>query len=112
MRESVCKPVFHFSWDDCSFPCKGSVQHFSHRAKHLDSLPTPLDSLERAYQIGKDAGLRYVYLGNVPGTKSESTFCYKCNKTLIERIGYTIAFNHIMDSKCPDCGTEIAGFGL
>jgi pyruvate formate lyase activating enzyme len=48
----------------------------------------------------------------VPGAKSENTFCYHCGRMLIHRIGYTIAANGIENSKCPDCGTKIAGFEL
>ena len=39
--------------------------------------------LERAYKIGKEAGLRYIYVGNVPGSKYENTFCYNCGEELI-----------------------------
>jgi pyruvate formate lyase activating enzyme len=53
-----------------------------------------------------------VYLGNVPGTDGESTYCYNCHTKLIGRVGYRITTNQIKDSKCPNCGTEIAGFGL
>ncbi|UCC97183.1 MAG: AmmeMemoRadiSam system radical SAM enzyme [Phycisphaerales bacterium] len=88
------------------------ISRFHPQYKYLDSLATPLSSLERAFDIGKSAGLHYVYLGNVPGTKSESTFCYKCGRMLIERIGYTITGNSVSDSKCPDCGTQIAGYEL
>jgi len=88
------------------------ISRFHPQYKYLDSLPTPLDSLERAYEIGQSAGLHYVYLGNVPGSKTESTFCYNCGRMLIERIGYKIAVNNIQESRCPDCGTEIAGFEL
>lgn len=88
------------------------ISRFHPQYKHLDSMPTPMSSLERAYEIGQSAGIRYVYLGNVPGSKAESTFCYQCGRMLIERIGYRIGANHIKDSKCPDCGTMIAGFEL
>jgi len=88
------------------------ISRFHPQYKFLDSVPTPLESLERAEQIGKAAGLHYAYLGNVPGAKSESTFCYKCGKMLIERFGYHITTNHITNSCCPDCGTKIAGFEL
>jgi pyruvate formate lyase activating enzyme len=88
------------------------ISRFHPQYKYLDSVPTPVSSLERAYQIGKSAGLHYIYLGNVPGAKSESTFCYKCGGMLIERLGYRIAANNIKNSRCPDCGTEIAGFEL
>jgi pyruvate formate lyase activating enzyme len=86
------------------------ISRFHPQYKYLSSTPTPLSSLERAYEIGRFAGLHYVYLGNVPGAKSEGTFCYKCGKLLIERLGYHIAANHVKNSCCPDCGTEIAGF--
>ena len=88
------------------------ISRFHPQYKYLDSLPTPLGSIERALEIGRSAGLHYVYLGNVPGSKFESTFCHNCGRMLIERIGYRIATNSIQDSKCPDCETEIAGFEL
>jgi len=88
------------------------ISRFHPQYKYLDSVPTPLDSLEKAFEIGKSAGLHYIYLGNVPGGKTESTFCYNCGRMLIERIGYRIVGNFIKDSKCPDCGTKIAGFEL
>jgi pyruvate formate lyase activating enzyme len=88
------------------------ISRFHPQYRYMDSAPTPISSLERAEQIGKEAGVRYVYLGNVPGAKWESTFCYNCGKVLIERVGYTIAGNHIVKSCCPDCSTKIAGFGL
>lgn len=88
------------------------VSRFYPQYKYTDSEPTPLESMQRAYEIGKAAGLRYVYLGNVPGTDGENTYCYNCHTKLIERVGYRIVANRIKDSKCPKCGTEIAGFGL
>jgi len=88
------------------------ISRFHPQYKYLDSVATPASSLERAEQIGKAAGLHYVYLGNVPGAKSESTFCYNCGRMLIERVGYHIAANHIKNSCCPDCGVKIAGFEL
>ncbi len=88
------------------------ISRFHPQYKYLDSFATPAESLQRAEQIGKAAGLHYIYLGNVPGAKSESTFCYNCGQMLIERIGYRIAANHIKDSCCPECGVKIAGFEL
>ncbi|MFZ0034997.1 MAG: AmmeMemoRadiSam system radical SAM enzyme [Sedimentisphaerales bacterium] len=88
------------------------ISRFHPQYKYLDSVSTPAEALERAEAIGKAAGLHYVYLGNVPGSKSESTFCYKCGRILIERFGYHMAANNIKNSCCPDCGTKIAGFEL
>jgi pyruvate formate lyase activating enzyme len=87
------------------------ISRFYPQYKYTDSQPTPVRTMRRAEEIGKAAGLRYVYLGNVPGDKSESTHCYNCGRMLIERMGYTIVANRIKDSKCPDCGVAIAGFG-
>ncbi|MDD5326323.1 MAG: AmmeMemoRadiSam system radical SAM enzyme [Phycisphaerae bacterium] len=88
------------------------ISRFHPQYKYQDSAPTPMKALERAERIGKEAGLHYVYTGNVPGSKSESTFCYNCGRVLIERIGYQISANHIKNCCCPDCETKIAGFGL
>jgi pyruvate formate lyase activating enzyme len=88
------------------------ISRFHPQYKYVDSAATPLKALERAGEIGKEAGLHYVYLGNVPGSKSESTFCYSCGRVLIERVGYRIMANHIENCCCPDCGVKIAGFEL
>jgi pyruvate formate lyase activating enzyme len=88
------------------------ISRFYPQYKLLDSEPTPMETLERAYQIGRAAGLHYVYLGNVPGSKTEKTLCFKCGKLLIDRIGYRILSNVIKDKTCPDCGAKIAGFEL
>jgi pyruvate formate lyase activating enzyme len=88
------------------------VSRFHPMYKYQGPVSTPIQSLERAYEIGKAAGLHYVYMGNVPGSRTESTFCYKCGRILIERTGYQIRANHLKKSCCCDCGTEVAGFEL
>jgi pyruvate formate lyase activating enzyme len=88
------------------------ISRFHPQYKYQDSVSTPVSGLEHAEQIGRAAGLHYVYLGNVPGSKSESTFCYSCGKPLIERVGYRILANHVKESLCPDCGAKIAGFEI
>ncbi|UCF43037.1 MAG: AmmeMemoRadiSam system radical SAM enzyme [Planctomycetota bacterium] len=88
------------------------ISRFHPQYKYQDSVSTPISSLEHAEQIGKAAGLHYVYLGNVPGSKSESTYCYDCGRVLIERVGYRILANHVKESSCPDCGAKIAGFEI
>jgi len=88
------------------------ISRFHPQYKYTDSAPTPLSTLRRAYDIGTEAGLHYVYLGNVPGAEFESTFCCNCGRILIERVGYRIAANHIENSCCPDCGARIAGVNL
>jgi pyruvate formate lyase activating enzyme len=71
--------------------------------------PTPIEKLEEAYKIAKDAGLKYVYIGNVPGHKGENTYCPNCGKIVVKRIGYEILENNIKDGKCKFCGYKIVG---
>ena len=76
---------------------------------YLASWPaTSLEDLEKAYKIGKKAGLYYVYIGNLPSEK-ENTYCPNCQKLLIRREGYFIWENHLSANKCPFCQTKIAG---
>jgi pyruvate formate lyase activating enzyme len=88
------------------------ISRFIPQYKYLDAHPTPVATIELAERIGKEAGLHYVYPGNIPGAKSESTFCHNCGKLLIERHGYHIAQNLIENSACPSCKTSIPGYQL
>jgi pyruvate formate lyase activating enzyme len=71
--------------------------------------PTPVSTLERNRQIAMEAGLEYVYIGNVPGHEGERTYCPRCKKLLIFRQGYSIGEVHIAKGKCKFCGKPIAG---
>ncbi len=77
--------------------------------KMTDHGPTPVTSLEDAYNTGKKAGLRYVYTGNAPGLESENTFCHSCGKLLVERVAYNVKTYFTKNGECPDCGTELYG---
>jgi len=73
---------------------------------------TPAATLIRAYDIGRAAGLRYVYPGNLAGAVGdrESTICPGCAATLVTRTGYTIGEVRVTaEGACPDCGHAIAG---
>lgn len=73
---------------------------------------TPVDTLQRAAEIGQEAGLRYVYAGNLPGRVGsyEDTFCPSCGKRLVQRRGYVIFdYQVTAEGKCPGCGASIAG---
>lgn len=74
-----------------------------------DAPPTPSSTLKRAYQIGKDKGLDYVYEGNLG--EGENTFCPSCGRLLVNRNYFTIN-NRIRDDKCPYCGEKIRGVGI
>lgn len=71
--------------------------------------PTPVSTLQTACRIAADAGLLYVYSGNVSHGASENTLCPKCRELLIERSGFTLRANRLVDGKCPDCGEPIEG---
>lgn len=87
------------------------ISRFFPGYKLQDVPPTPVTTLRRAQEIGLDAGLRYVYVGNVPG--EENTMCHACHRLLIRRAGYSILENHVLpNGYCPDCGTPVAGVGM
>jgi pyruvate formate lyase activating enzyme len=76
----------------------------------LTSLPpTPISTLEKAYKIAKKVGLKYVYIGNVPGHPYENTYCPYCQKLLIKRMGFSVLENNIVDGSCKFCKRKIAG---
>ncbi|MBW6520054.1 MAG: AmmeMemoRadiSam system radical SAM enzyme [Desulfoarculaceae bacterium] len=77
--------------------------------KMTDRPPTSVQSLQRARDIGLAAGLKFVYEGNVPGSGGENTSCPSCQAGLINRFGYTIKDNRIVDGRCPQCAEPIAG---
>lgn len=88
------------------------ISRFHPTYKLMDRPSTPAESIHQARRIGLEAGLRYVYSGNLPGDTGENTLCYNCGHTLIERWGYHISKNVITEGKCPECGATIDGIGL
>lgn len=71
--------------------------------------PTPVATLEKSRQIAMEAGLHYVYIGNVPGHEGEKTYCAQCRKTVIDRQGYFVREVHLAKGKCKFCGQSISG---
>jgi len=88
------------------------VSQFYPAWKMLDRPVTAVETLRRAAAIGRQAGLRYVYEGNVPGEKGENTWCPGCGALLIERYGHHVRGNRIRQGACPDCGTRIDGVDM
>jgi pyruvate formate lyase activating enzyme len=74
-----------------------------------DLPPTPVATLERAWEIGREAGLHYVYLGNVPGHPGESTVCPGCGEVVIRRVGFRVIANALRAGGCAGCGRAIPG---
>jgi pyruvate formate lyase activating enzyme len=83
---------------------------FSPTYKMQNLPPTPIKTLEKARDIAKEVGIKYIYIGNVPGHKENSTYCPNCKKRLVRRIHFAILENKIKEGKCSFCGENIPGF--
>ena len=83
------------------------ISRFHPEYKHLDSGPTPVETLKKARAIGEKAGLRYIYLGNV--LEGNDTYCYNCRSLLIRRMGFDVTENNIENNKCNKCNITIDG---
>ena len=75
--------------------------------KMMDHKWTSLETLKRARDIAKKVGLYYLYMGNVP--VNENTYCLDCGKLLIERQGFKVVVNNLVDGQCPNCNRELEG---
>ena len=86
--------------------------HFTrfHPAYRLANLPsTPVATLERCRDTALAEGLKFVYLGNVPGHPGENTYCPACGEMLIQRLGMAVMRNRLKGGACPDCRRSIPG---
>ena len=88
-------------------PLHLSAFHPSHRM--MDVPRTPFQTLHRARQLAIDAGLRFVYTGNVLDVAGATTCCWHCHQPLIERRGFLVVTYRLDDGRCPDCGALIPG---
>jgi pyruvate formate lyase activating enzyme len=71
--------------------------------------PTPVERLEQAREIALAAGVRFVYIGNVPGHAANNTYCHACSRTLIVRQGFAVSEYHLQGGACVYCGEPIPG---
>ena len=71
--------------------------------------PTPVETLEKARDLARAQGLRYAYVGNVPGHPGNSTYCPKCGKAVIERSHFFVSANRLEKGRCPFCHEAVAG---
>jgi pyruvate formate lyase activating enzyme len=88
-------------------PIHFSRFHPTYLMKNLP--PTPVDTLEKLKKIARSEGLRYVYIGNVPGHPGESTICPECSARLIHRTGYNVRVEALRGGLCNQCGRKIPG---
>jgi pyruvate formate lyase activating enzyme len=87
------------------------VTAFHQDYRMTDPENTPASTLLRGCEIGRDAGLHYVYAGNIPGRvgRWENTYCPSCDTAVVERFGFQVRHNGLRDGCCPRCGTRIPG---
>jgi pyruvate formate lyase activating enzyme len=85
------------------------ISRFHPTYRLLDLPATPAETIHRACDLGYEAGLKYVYPGNLPGDKGEKTLCPSCGKTLIDRFGFQVQEYTILNCRCPQCGEAIPG---
>lgn len=83
------------------------ISRFFPHYKMSNIPPTPISTMVKALEIGREEGLDYVYLGNVSG--ESNTVCHHCGEVLVRRQGYWLAEHKLKDGVCPACQTKIAG---
>lgn len=84
------------------------ISRFFPTYKMTNSTVTPISTIEKAYLVGKEAGLNYIYAGNVKKDKMSNTYCPQCQSLLIERTGYMVR-NFLEDDTCSQCQTQLRG---
>ena len=78
-----------------------------HPAYKFGAPSTPLATLERAWEIGQEEGLEFVYVGNIFGHSHDNTYCPVCGELLIRRRGFDIVEYKLAGDRCPACGKGI-----
>ncbi len=99
-----------FIHDELGAETPWHISRFHPTYKLTDRGSTPVERLERAYAIGKETGLRFVYVGNVPGHPGDDTFCPDCEALLIKRQGFRVTPGAY--AACPQCGRAIPGVAM
>ncbi len=110
--EAELRGIAEFIVENLGVDTPWHVTQFYPTYQLTDRPRTPVHTLRRAREIGRAAGLHYVYEGNVPGEGGENTWCPSCSALLIERYGFAIVTNRIRNGACPECGATIAGLGI
>ncbi len=107
--ENMIKKMCEWIRDELGEEVPVHFSRFYPQYKLQNLPPTPIETLQKAARIAKETGLLFVYIGNVPGIKEESTYCPSCRNMLIERKGYSILKINIKNGRCKFCKVEIPG---
>ncbi len=98
----------HFVADELGVDVPWHISRFFPGYKMNEVPPTPFDTLHKAVEAGKDAGLNYIYVGNVPASADQNTICPTCDTVLIERKVYHVLDYKVLNGICPSCHSPIA----
>ncbi|MEF8847386.1 MAG: AmmeMemoRadiSam system radical SAM enzyme [Candidatus Paceibacterota bacterium] len=106
--EESLQQIAQFIADELGTETPWHISRFSGAIswKLQDVKDTPVEKLKQAYKIGKDAGLKYVYVGNVPGLEQEDTFCSNCGAKMIDRSGFSSTC-YDKEGECSKCGANL-----
>ena len=99
--------IAHWIHDKLGDMAPWHVTRFHPNYHIADLPPTPVTTLEKAVKIGRKAGLRFIYVGNVFGHPSETTVCPNCGRPVVERIGYETHVTGLEGSCCQFCGADL-----
>jgi pyruvate formate lyase activating enzyme len=103
------KRLAAFLVEDLGAETPWHVSRFHPTYRLTDRPPTPVATLRAAREIGRAAGLKHVYTGNVPGEPGENTLCAGCGATVIARRGFTVVDSRLTQGRCGRCGEVVAG---
>ncbi|HMK35391.1 MAG TPA: AmmeMemoRadiSam system radical SAM enzyme [Desulfomonilaceae bacterium] len=106
------KDMAEFIRDELGPETPWHVSRFYPQYKEQTLPPTDVQELRNVRRIGLEAGLHYVYIGNVPHDPGEKTYCPGCASVLIDRVGYSIGKYALKDGMCPKCGFRLDGVAL
>lgn len=103
------KKLAAFIADELGEEVPWHISRFHPDYKMQDCPATSMQALTRARKTGTDAGLEYVYIGNVPGSENSNSFCPSCKAELIKRFGFDMENTGLEDGMCKYCGCEMNG---
>ncbi|MFH1076806.1 MAG: AmmeMemoRadiSam system radical SAM enzyme [Pseudomonadota bacterium] len=106
---AMLKDMAIFIKDSLGTETPWHVSRFHPRYKLTDRGGTPVELIRKVRKIGVEAGLRYVYTGNIPGDEGENTLCHACGALLLKRFGFKVSHNIIENGNCPNCKTPVYG---
>ena len=110
--DSELRQIAQFIYSELGHEVPWHVSAFYPSYKMLDRLPTPNSTLLRAQEVGREAGLDYVYLGNVSIPGGEDTFCPGCQRAIVKRVRLNTVDMKIVSGRCAYCQHKIPGIGM